>query len=52
VCPIAKALREKWLRTIKNNKGANNREFKKWEEEPAKYYIAKEVCPIIKGLVF
>ena len=36
--PVAKALSEKWLRTIKNNKGANNRELKKWEEEPAKYY--------------
>jgi NAD-dependent SIR2 family protein deacetylase len=37
--PAAKTLSEKWLRTIKNNKGANNRELKKWEEEPAKYYI-------------
>jgi NAD-dependent SIR2 family protein deacetylase len=25
--PVAKALSEKWLRTIKNNKGANNREL-------------------------
>jgi hypothetical protein len=39
IVPIyAKVSSEKWLRTIKNNKGANNRELKKWEEEPAKYY--------------
>jgi hypothetical protein len=29
---------EKWLKTIKDNKGADNIELKKWEKEPAKHY--------------
>jgi hypothetical protein len=38
--PVAKELSEGWLKTIKNNKGANDNDadLKKWEEEPAKYY--------------
>lgn len=34
----AKELSEKWLETIKDNKGVNNTDLKKWEEEPAKHY--------------
>jgi hypothetical protein len=28
----------KWLKTIKDNKGADNIELEKWEKEPAKHY--------------
>jgi hypothetical protein len=31
--PAAKVLSEKWLKTIKDNKGADNIELEKWEKE-------------------